>query len=115
MDADGTRQRELTLPRLGGIAYGTIPALVTAGKPVTVVYDVQEESGADIGIPTVKCNAKAGARSLRLTKIRFTIRTGRAACTWTVPRRARGKRLIGQIAVTTPTGTITQRFNFAVR
>ena len=114
MNADGTRQHEITLPRLGGIDFGTIPALPTAGRPVTVVYDVAEESGADIGTPTVACDARAGPRALRLTRSRFTIRIGRAACTWALPRNARGKRLTGRISVTTPTGTLTQRFNFAV-
>ena len=115
MNADGTDQHEITLPRLGGVDFGTIPALPIAGRPITVVYDVEEESGADIGVPTVTCNAKAGTRSLRLTKSRFTVRIGRAACTWTLPKNARRKRLTGRISVTTPTGTLTQRFNFAVR
>jgi TolB protein len=115
MNADGTGQHEITLPKLGGVDFGTIPALPIAGRPVTVVYDVAEESGADIGFPSVACIARAGGRALHLTKSRFTIRTGRATCTWALPRNLRGKRLTGRISVTTPTGTLTQRFNFAVR
>jgi hypothetical protein len=115
MNADGTQQHEITLPRLTSVDFGAIPALPSAGKRVTVVYDVEEESGADIGAPTVACSARAGARSLRLARSRFTIRIGRAACTWTLPKNTHRKRLTGKISVTTPTGTLTQRFNFAVR
>jgi Tol biopolymer transport system component len=115
MNADGTNQHEITLPRLGGVAFGTIPLLPRAGRPVTVVLYVQEESGADIGFPTVRCVARAGGRTLRMLRKRFTVRTGGAACTWRLPSSARRGRLTGTIAVASPTGTLTQRFNFAVR
>jgi TolB protein len=115
MNADGSGQHEITEPLLGGVEFGAIPALPTAGRLVTVVFYVQEESGADIGLPTVRCSARAGGRSLRRARGRFTPRTGRAACTWRLPSAARGKRLKGAIAVTSPTGTLIQRFNFAVR
>lgn len=115
MDVDGTHQRELTLPTLGGVDYGSIPELPKAGRLVTVVYDVAEESGADIGAPFVSCSGRIGNRPLHLARRRFTARTGRAACTWKLPRTAHGKRLTGLITVTTPTGTLKQRFNFAVR
>ena len=115
MNADGTHQRELTLPTLGGVDYGTIPQAPIAGRPVVVVYDVAEESGADIGSPTVRCSAFVGNHPLRLMTRRFTARIGRAACTWRLPVSARGKRLTGAITVTTPTGTLRQRFSFAVR
>jgi hypothetical protein len=46
---------------------------------------------------------------------RFTVRIGRATCTWRLPLSAHGKRLTGVITVTTPTGTLELRFNFAVR
>jgi Tol biopolymer transport system component len=115
MNADGTHQRELTLPTLGGVDYGTIPEAPIAGRRVVVVYDVAEESGADIGSPTVRCSGFVGNHSLRLMTRRFTARIGRAACTWRLPLSARGKHLSGAITVTTPTGMLRQRFSFAVR
>ena len=115
MNADGTHQHEITLPTLGGVDYGTIPARPRAGRPVIVVYDVAEESGADIGSPAVGCSGRIGDRPLRLMQRRFTLRTGRAACAWHLPLRARGKRLTGSVTVTTPTGTLRQRFSFAVQ
>jgi Tol biopolymer transport system component len=115
MNADGSHQRELTLPMLGGVDYGTIPALPIAGRLVTVVYDVEEQSGADIGSPTVSCSGRVGATLLRLTRRRFTARIGRATCTWRLPPTASRKRLRGAISVTSPTGTLTQRFSFVVR
>jgi Tol biopolymer transport system component len=115
MNADGTHQRELTLPTLGGVQYGTIPAAPIAGRRVMVVYDVAEESGADIGLPTVGCSGRIGSRPLRLVQRRFTARTGRAACIWRLPLNAHGKHLTGAITVTTPTGTLRLRFSFAVR
>jgi Tol biopolymer transport system component len=115
MDANGTHQRELTLPTIAGVDYGTIPGSPIAGRRVVLVYDVAEESGADIGLPTIGCSGRIGSQPLRLTMRRFTVRTGRAACTWSLPRSARGKRFTGAITVTSPTGTLRQRFSFAVR
>jgi Tol biopolymer transport system component len=115
MNADGTHQHELTLPTLGGVQYGTIPAAPIAGRRVIVVYDVAEESGADIGLPRVGCSGRIGSRPLRLAQRRFTARTGRAACIWRLPLSAHGKHLTGTISVTTPTGTLRLRFSFAVR
>jgi Tol biopolymer transport system component len=115
MNADGTHQHELTLPTLGGVQYGTIPAAPIAGRRVIVVYDVAEESGADIGLPRVRCSGRIGSRPLRLVQRRFTARTGRAACIWRLPLSAHGKHLTGTISVTTPTGTLRLRFSFAVR
>jgi Tol biopolymer transport system component len=115
MNADGTHQRELTLPRLGGIDYGTIPALPIAGRLVTVVYDVAEQSGADIGSPVVGCSARIAGRALPLTRRHFTTRIGRATCTWRLPPAAHRTRLTGAISVTTPTGTLTQRFSVPVK
>lgn len=114
MDADGAAQHEITKPLLAGVEFDTLPALPTAGRPVTVVFYAQEQSGADIGAPTVRCSARAG-RPLHLIARRFTARTGRAACTWRLPNASRGKRLRGAIHVTSPTGTLTHRFDMGVR
>jgi Tol biopolymer transport system component len=115
MNADGTYPRELTLPTLGAVDYGTIPQFPVAGRRVVVVYDVAEESGADIGSPVVGCTGRIANRPLRLMMRRFTARTGRATCTWRLPLSAHGKRLTATVTVTTPTGTLRQRFIVAVR
>src|SRR5207237_550374 len=47
MDADGTAVRQLTLPRLEPVAFGTAPKRPLAGSTFAVVMLVAEASGAD--------------------------------------------------------------------
>jgi Tol biopolymer transport system component len=115
MNADGSDQHEITLPKLGGVDIGAIPVRPVAGKLATVIYDVMEQSGADLGSPTVACSGRIGNRALPLVRRHFSNEYGRAACSWRLPRAARGKFLSGTIAVRSPTGVISQRFSFRIR
>jgi Tol biopolymer transport system component len=113
--AGGGRARELTLPRLTAVNFATIPARPVAGRHVTVLYDVIEESGADRVSPTVSCSARLGKKPLRVRKRSFDAYSGRASCAWFMPVTATGKVLAGTIAVGGPSGTISRRFSVRVR
>jgi Tol biopolymer transport system component len=115
MNADGSAQHEITLPKLGSVDIGSLPVRLVAGRVATVVYDVIEQSGADIGSPTVTCTARIAKRLLRVVRRHFSNEYGRAACSWRLPLTSSGKHLTGTIAVRSPTGVISQRFSFVIR
>ena len=115
MNADGTGVRELTLPVLRGLNFETFPRRPAAGRGFRAVYDVSELSGGTTIPARVVCRARVGRHALRPASERFVATTGRATCTWRVPRSARGKLLLGAIAVRASTGTTSQTFALRVR
>jgi Tol biopolymer transport system component len=115
MSSGGGVAHELTLPKLGAVHFGSIPARPIAGRPFKVVYDVVEQSGADTLSPTVACSARLATLRLPTHKRTFDAYSGRASCVWLVPKTAKGKILSGRIAVSAQTGTIAQRFALRVR
>jgi Tol biopolymer transport system component len=115
MSSDGDNTREVTLPKLAAIAWGTIPSRPTAGRRITVVYDVAEASGADRVSPSVACDARLAQRTLPVVARTFNAYSGRASCAWELPQAAKGKKFAGTIAVRAPAHTLKQRFSFRVR
>jgi Tol biopolymer transport system component len=115
MNADGSDTHEITLPKLAGINFGATPSPPIAGKPLRLIYDVIEQSGADRVSPTVACSGRVASRTLRERLRTFDAYSGRASCAWLVPKDAKGKRISVRIAVSGPAGTIARTFSAKVR
>jgi Tol biopolymer transport system component len=114
MNADGSKTHEVTLPKLSGVNFGALPSPPLAGRAFHLVYDVIEASGADRVSPKVGCTARLGAKALRERTRTFDAYSGRAVCTWLLPKKARGKVLTASILVAGPAGTISKRFSARV-
>jgi len=115
MNADGSSDHEITLPKLVGVDIGTFPARPRSGGLFSVLYDVEQASGADLTSATVTCSATVGRKNLRVRLSTFVETIGRAACNWRLVPKSRGKFVRGRIAVHSPTGTITQAFAARIR
>jgi hypothetical protein len=108
-------------PDAGGWSYTVTPLQLTpgalsvgparAGKQLTAALEVTDSTFDEpLDLGTIACRAKVGGRSLA-GRGRFS--DDRVACTWRLPKTARGKRLSGSVSVEYQ-GVVAKR-SFAVR
>ena len=84
-----------------------------AGKPLTAGMEVTESAFGDpLDDGTITCRAKVGGRSLAG---RGKFANDRVACSWRVPKTARGKRLGGSVAVEFEGVVAKRSFNVRVK
>jgi hypothetical protein len=89
-------------PRAGGsklVATGFTVAKPHSGRAFTVAMVVRvKETG--IAVKTVvACSATLGGKRLKVSKA-GSVFSGRASCTWKLPRKTKGKQLKGSITAT---------------
>lgn len=108
VNADGSGLTRL-FGRLAFAGLALAPSPPLAGRTFSATLRV---TGSGTGV-TVSCRASAAGRALRLLSTRFA--SGRARCTWAVPRSAKGKRLAGTIAAAERGSRVVRRFSLSVR
>ena len=101
---------------LSVIVVQTDPQRPKAGKPFTAMIGiVNEETGGVVQSGDVTCPARIGQRAARVTDKGFIDGAGIAMCTWMVPRKAGGKRMVAKVEVYSDEGTVRSRFVRVVR
>lgn len=99
-------------PRLTASKPTGVPARPRAGRRFSVSAGVtRQDTGAAVTSGNVACNVRVGAARVRAAG-RFS--GGRARCTMTVPRTAKGKTLRGTITIRSAGATVTRAFSFRV-
>jgi hypothetical protein len=84
------------------------------GKPFTASMTVTDASTGTGVSGTVTCSAKLGGKVLPGARHTASA-TGKASCTWKLPKTAKGKALTGKITVTYQGKTITRAFTARVK
>jgi hypothetical protein len=88
------------------------PARPRAGRRFSVSTGVtRQDTGAAVTSGNVACNVRVGTARVRAAG-RFS--GGRARCTLTVPRTAKGKTLRGTMTIRSAGATVTRVFSFRV-
>jgi hypothetical protein len=86
-----------------GLAVGALPAKTTrvkAGKRVVAkVRFVQLGTKKAVTKGSVRCRAVIGKSTKRLRVLTNAFKKGFATCAWRVPKKAKGKKLTGIVAV----------------
>ncbi|HMJ00696.1 MAG TPA: hypothetical protein VK488_12735 [Gaiellaceae bacterium] len=101
---------------LSVIAVQTEPQRPKAGKPFTAMIGiVNEETGGVVQSGDVTCPARIGQHAARVIDKGFIDGGGIAMCTWMVPRKAGGKRMVAKVEVYSDEGTVRSRFLRVVR
>jgi hypothetical protein len=94
-----------------------------AGKPFLLAMRIrQDDTGATLTQRKIVCTARLAGKQLATRQGRFFSilvsdvwdRT-QATCSWSLPRSARGKRLVAQISVTFGGVTVTRSYTGVVR
>jgi hypothetical protein len=83
-------------------AVGAVPAAVTAGQTISVSFQLVRDSKI-IGMLDVYCGAIAGGKPAPLVDKGTDGSVGH--CTWSIPRKARGKTFDGFISAQAASGT----------
>ena len=90
-----------------------VPARPVAGKAFAIrIAVIRGDTGAPLPSGTVTCKVRLGLKALpAVGRVRAG---GRAACTMTIPRSARGKSLRGTIRVTFRNVSVSKPFSYTV-
>ena len=88
---------------MSGFSVGT----AVAGKRFTVSFTVKRAGRGVRG--SLACSAKLDGKPLAASH-RSTSASGRASCTWNLPRSSSGKRLRGSIAETSRGKKVSRSF-----
>jgi hypothetical protein len=84
-----------------------------SGRTVTVSMVVKVKQ-TDIAVKTaVTCTAKLSGKTLKASK-KGSVQSGRASCSWKLPKNTRGKRLTGSITATYLDAKIRKTFSKTV-
>lgn len=93
-----TYEVKVTPPSLVVKSIGRKPLAPRAGKPFSVfVTFARSDGAAPTTAPTATCRATLGGQALRASA--SVVTGGRATCTWSIPRKAKGKTIRGTITV----------------
>jgi hypothetical protein len=93
-----TYEVKITPPSLVVKSIGRKPLTPRAGKAFSVFVTFARSDGATPSTaPTATCRATVAGRALRASA--SVVTGGRATCTWSVPRTAKGKTIRGTITV----------------
>ena len=99
-NADGSRARRLTTsgPKLEVTDASATPEYPVAGRRWTTEIVVEDVRGAPlVGKLAAVCRASIGGASIRVVSRR--VDQGLVRCAWSIPRNARGKRIVGSIGL----------------
>jgi hypothetical protein len=98
------------------IVVETEPKRPKAGKPFTAIIGIlNEETAAPVQSGEVTCPARIGARGVRVVEKSFIDGVGIAGCTWRMPAKAGGKRLLARVEVYSDEGSVTSRISKVIR
>jgi dipeptidyl aminopeptidase/acylaminoacyl peptidase len=100
-NSDGSRARRLTTtgPILEVVEAEAAPVYPVAGRRWTTVILVEDVRGAPLtGRVTPICRVSVGGVALR-SLVRRATALGDVRCVWSIPRTARGKRVVGAIGL----------------
>jgi hypothetical protein len=85
-----------------------------AGRPITLRLEVgRDDINEILGAGRVTCTARLGTTSLRGTARPFG--ANGSTCTWTLPRTARGKRILAKIVVGYGGATVSHSYSGVVK
>jgi hypothetical protein len=102
----------LPAPRLTATRPTGVPARPVAGRAFVVSTAVTNDADQAVRSGTVTCVVRVGTARIRAAG-RFV--GGRARCSMTVPRTARGKTIRGTMTIRSGGATATAAFSFRVR
>ena len=92
------------------------PKRPKAGKPFTAMIGiVNQETGYVMQSGDVACPARIGGHGVRMTDKAFIDGAGIAVCTWAIPAKAGGKRMVAKVEVSSEEGTVRSRLLRVVR
>jgi hypothetical protein len=92
------------------IATGFTVAKPHSGRPFTVSMVVRvKETGVAVKT-TVSCSATLAGKSLKASK-KGSVFSGRASCTWKLPKNTKGKQLRGSITATYQRAKVKKTFS----
>jgi hypothetical protein len=100
-------------PPVGGgklIATGFIVAKPHSGRPFTVSMVVRVAQTGIAVKTAVSCSATLAGKRLNVSK-KGSVRSGRASCTWKLPKKTKGKQLKGSITATYQGAKIRKTFS----
>lgn len=114
--------QSVTVFQLGG-SVGNPPPLALSvagfsasqkGRLFTAALQVRrDDTGALLGSGQVTCNAKVSGKPRSSSSSGFSESSAR--CSWSVPKRLRGKRIAGSIAVTYSGATAARSFSAKIK
>jgi hypothetical protein len=100
--------------KLSVTRFATTPKAPRTGKRFVAAMGVsRSDTARQLLSGRVVCAARI--RSSRLAAIAAGFRRGLATCVWRIPRRARGKRMTGSVAVVYGGVSVQRKFAFRVR
>jgi hypothetical protein len=97
-------------PKVAAVVMRPRPPL--AGKSLAVRVRVVADS-KPIATATVTCTARLARKAARPSATSF--RNSTAACTWPLPKAAKGKTIAGRITVKTKGGAVSRAFTARIR
>lgn len=102
-----------TTVTLTAAGFTTSPSRPVAGGPFSVALAAgRSDTSSLVRAGAVKCVARIGNTVLRATASR--VRSGVAACAWSVPANAKGKTIRGSITLTVDGSSISRTFSARV-
>jgi hypothetical protein len=99
-------------PARGGklIATGFTVAKPHSGRPFTVAMVVRVQASGIAVKTAVSCSATLAGKRLKVSK-KGSVRSGRASCTWKLPKKTKGKQLKGSITATYQGAKVKKTFS----
>jgi hypothetical protein len=85
-----------------------------SGKPFTVSMVIRVKQTGLTVKTTVACAAKVGTKTASV-KIKGSVLSGRASCTWLIPKNSKGRQVKGSISATYQGAKVKKTFTALVR
>jgi hypothetical protein len=95
------------------VATGFTVGKPHSGRPFTVAMVVRVKQTGIAVKTTVSCAAKLGTKTIRVYK-NGSVLSGRASCTWHLPKNTKGKKLRGSITATYQGAKVKKSFSKTV-